>query len=266
MGGACRGLAVLTDRDAQWGWPVCGGWPVAGSQSLLCISLGAGSSGAALGTWWARGGEGQGKKNGGIFREKPRMDVCLPLPTFPWLSPWVIGQLCQECWGGSCPIPQGASVILGECGVADRVSVAREALRSTYQQPPSSEAATVQRSQDHQALERSVWACRWHLPQSAPLVGASQTGHPAGTQPAASGCGHGHPLSGICPPAGALWTASISAHHCPRLAITHPVPCLWPTPASCMWLLGVGGSDRNQPLWSCFSGPYSSPCLQKAHP
>ena len=47
-------------------------------------------------------------------------------------------------------------MILGECGVADRVSVAREALRSTYQQPPSSEAATVQRSQDHQALERSV--------------------------------------------------------------------------------------------------------------
>ena len=195
--------------------------------------------------------------------------MCLrPFTPFPELSPWVISQLWQECWGGGCLIPQGCLIDSGGVGrgVPGWVSIAHEALEPTSSLPP----ARQQPCRGHRIIKLSKEAFERVgdiLHKVLPWSKLHGPGIPPelSQQLQAAGAGTPFPVYALQPepceqPASQLTAAQdlLSLTQCP---VFDPPP-----PPYCTWLLGVGWSDRNQPLWPCFLGPYSSPHLQKVHP
>ena len=173
----------------------------------------------------------------------------------------------QECWGGGCLIPQGCLIDSGGegRGVPGWVSIAHEALEPTSSLPP----ARQQPRRGHRIIKLSKEAFERVgdiLHKVLPWSKLHGPGIPPelSQQLQAAGAGTPFPVYALQPepceqPASQLTAAQ------DLLSLTQ-CPVFDPPPPYCTWLLGVGWSDRNQPLWPCFSGPYSSPHLQKVHP
>lgn len=194
------------------------------------------------------------------------MFLC-PFPPFPELSPCGQPTVAEVLGWGSVQSHKGASEILGVGAEFLVGSIAREALKSTHPAASSSEAATVQRSQDHQASSKEAFERVGDILHKVLLVGASQTGVSRRNSASSFSCECTPPFRYTPSSRSPVNSQHLSSplpktcYHSPSaLSVTH-------LPHTVRGLSGVGWSDRNQP--SGLAARVPTPALAfslKVHP